>query len=154
MRKTSDSRTWPMCSASGPMHHFLHRTRMSDVSVSGLSFTIFNFTNKFILSNITLTRSLEKITWTLFQSDNGQSLTRIYPVIKMPHTQFLLAKSNFLVWQNFVQSSVFINYTRPNVLCGQKNFCIDQKWIQLFQCIFRYFSFNAFSGISIYVCSN
>lgn len=33
MQKTSDRRTWPMCSASGPMNHFLHQTRMSNVSV-------------------------------------------------------------------------------------------------------------------------
>lgn len=41
MQKTSDRRTWPMCSASGPMNHFLHQTRMSNVSVSG--FELFNF---------------------------------------------------------------------------------------------------------------
>lgn len=41
MQKTSDRRTWPMCSASGPMNHFLHQTRMSNVSVSG--FELYNF---------------------------------------------------------------------------------------------------------------
>lgn len=41
MQKTSDRRTWPMCSASAPMHHFLHQTRMSNVSVSG--FELYNF---------------------------------------------------------------------------------------------------------------
>lgn len=30
-----------MCSASGPMNHFLHQTRMSNVSVSG--FELYNF---------------------------------------------------------------------------------------------------------------
>lgn len=47
MQKTSDRRTWPMCSASGLMHHFLHRTGKSNVSVSGLSFTIFTFILQF-----------------------------------------------------------------------------------------------------------
>lgn len=30
MQKTSDHRTWPMCSASGLLPHFLHMTGMSE----------------------------------------------------------------------------------------------------------------------------
>jgi hypothetical protein len=37
----SESRTWPMCSASCPLHQFLHRTRVSYISLS--RFELYNY---------------------------------------------------------------------------------------------------------------